>query len=50
MFFCRETIREDGFMHTGDIGRFDEDGWLYIVDRAKELIKYKVLSALPNSC
>jgi acyl-CoA synthetase (AMP-forming)/AMP-acid ligase II len=36
-----ETIDEDGFLHTGDVARVDSTGCVYLVDRLKELIKYK---------
>jgi acyl-CoA synthetase (AMP-forming)/AMP-acid ligase II len=35
------TIDADGFLHTGDLARVDASGCVYIVDRLKELIKYK---------
>ncbi|MDX2485590.1 MAG: AMP-binding protein [Pseudodonghicola sp.] len=42
-----ETIVEGGWMRTGDIGHFDEDGYLYVTDRLKELIKYKGFQVAP---
>lgn len=37
----KNTIDEKGFLHTGDIGYYDEDFHFFIIDRLKELIKYK---------
>ena len=36
-----KTITEDGWLRTGDIGYFREDGYLFVTDRLKELVKYK---------
>ena len=41
------TIDVDGWLHTGDLGRVDEDGYWYITDRLKELIKYKGFQVAP---
>jgi acyl-CoA synthetase (AMP-forming)/AMP-acid ligase II len=42
-----ECLSEDGWLLTGDIGWLDEDGYLYIVDRKKEMIKYKGYQVAP---
>lgn len=43
----RETIDDEGWLHTGDIAEMDEEGYYAIVDRLKELIKYKGFQVPP---
>jgi acyl-CoA synthetase (AMP-forming)/AMP-acid ligase II len=43
----KDCLSEDGWLLTGDIGWLDEDGYLYILDRKKEMIKYKGYQVAP---
>jgi 4-coumarate--CoA ligase len=42
-----ETIDKEGWLHTGDVGYVDDDNEIFIVDRLKELIKYKGCQVAP---
>ena len=42
-----EAFVDGGWLRTGDVARVDEDGFFYIVDRAKEVIKYKGYQVAP---
>ena len=42
-----ETITPEGWLRTGDIAIIDADGYMFIVDRLKELIKYKGFQVAP---
>ncbi|KMQ86343.1 luciferin 4-monooxygenase [Lasius niger] len=37
----KSTVDEQGWLHSGDIGYIDEDGELFVIDRIKDLIKYR---------
>ncbi|GAA0155501.1 ligase [Lithospermum erythrorhizon] len=41
------NVDKDGWLHTGDIVYFDQDGYLYVIDRLKEVIKYKGFQISP---
>ncbi len=41
------TIDKDGFLHTGDVAFIDEDEEMFIVDRVKEIIKFKGFQVPP---
>jgi len=41
-------VMKNGWLHTGDIGREDEDGFFYITDRKKDLILYKGYNVYPR--
>ena len=43
----KSTLTDDGWLKTGDVAVIDEDGYMFIVDRLKELIKYKGFQVAP---
>ena len=43
----RSTIDDEGWLHTGDVAEMDDEGYYSIVDRLKELIKYKGFQVPP---
>ena len=43
----QDTLTHDGWLKTGDVAIIDQDGYMFIVDRLKELIKYKGFQVAP---
>ncbi|XP_049952012.1 uncharacterized protein LOC126462148 [Schistocerca serialis cubense] len=43
-----EFVDKEGWIHTGDVGHYDADGNFYVVDRVKELVKYRGVHVSPS--
>ncbi|KAL2729445.1 nonribosomal peptide synthetase 30-like [Vespula squamosa] len=44
----KDTIDDDGWLHTGDLAYYDENGEFFIIDRLKEIIKYRGIQISPS--
>lgn len=45
---CSETFDEEGWLKTGDIVYYDDDLMFYVVDRVKEVMKYRSWHVAPS--
>ncbi|KAK3123556.1 hypothetical protein QOZ80_8AG0632690 [Eleusine coracana subsp. coracana] len=43
-----KTIDDEGWLHMGDVGYVDDDDEIFVIDRLKELIKYKGFQVAPT--
>lgn len=43
-------LGEDGWLRSGDLGYYDEEGNVFVVDRMKELIKYNAFQVRKKYC
>lgn len=44
-----EAVDSDGWFHTGDIGHFDEDGFLFVIDRKADMLNYRGHQISPSA-
>uniref|UniRef100_A0A182Q4Y7 AMP-dependent synthetase/ligase domain-containing protein n=1 Tax=Anopheles farauti TaxID=69004 RepID=A0A182Q4Y7_9DIPT len=44
----KSAIDDEGFLRTGDVGYFDEEGYLYLIDRQKDIFKYRGYHVSPS--